>query len=85
MYKLNIQILNDNGDEVLDKQFAYESLDELGNATGMAYKLSESAKRNEEADGEFNMTPDEEKFNSNARLKNAISNGLQVPEDLVVH
>lgn len=52
-YKLNIQILNDNGEEVLDTRYSYESLDEMGNVEGLAYKIAESARNNEKSVEDF--------------------------------
>lgn len=44
LYKINILIFNDHG-ELVDKQFAFESLEEMGNKMGeKMFQLAEEAK-----------------------------------------
>lgn len=62
MYKINIQIINDDGNEVLDKQIQVKHLDELQFNDPLGYSLAEEAKKNEEIDGTFS-SKDEVEFN----------------------
>lgn len=48
---VNVQILNANGEELLDKRYKFESLDVLGLASEFGWSISQSAKANEEIDG----------------------------------
>lgn len=48
---MDILILNDNGEEVLDKRIMLESLDDLGNMDTLGYNLMNNAKTNEKIDG----------------------------------
>jgi len=51
MYKLQITILNNNGDELISQQtYGYESLDVMGIDDKIIYNVVESAKTNEYAD-----------------------------------
>lgn len=50
MIKLNIQVLNSNGDELVDKMLTYESLEEMGNVESLAYDLMNEANKNAELD-----------------------------------
>ena len=62
MYTLNMNVINANGDELLDKRLTVDTLDDIGLMDTLGYNIMNDAKENEVSDGLVFDNQDEAEF-----------------------